>query len=254
VLRLARVYGESLRRLTRTETEMWHQQVDVPMERTGAAQREIMASSGAFGEELMDVVDGTLLAIYRRMQEHAWMSDLVEHVELSLVEAGVYERGERPTALAFMDISGFTMLTEERGDRAAADVASTLTVMVQRAAADHRGEVMKWLGDGVMLRFADAGDGVRGALHVVRTIPDAGLPPAHVGLAVGGVVERDGDVFGRTVNLAARISGVAGAGEVLVTRETVEAVDDERLAFTHYGNVPLKGVAAPVELYRAGAS
>ena len=77
---------------------------------------------------------------------------------------------------------------------------------------------------------------------------------AETAAGYGGVVERDGDVFGRTVNLAARISGVAGADEALVTRETVEAVDDERLAFTHYGDVPLKGVAVPVELYRAGAS
>jgi class 3 adenylate cyclase len=254
MLRIARVYGESLRRIARTETELWHENVDVPLERQGAPQRDVMSSSREVGESIMAVTDAMLLAIYHRMEERAWIGDLVEHIELSLVEAGVYEKPERPCALAFMDVSGYTMLTEERGDHAAADVASSLAGIVQRAAASHGGEVLKWLGDGVMLRFDDPSAGVHSSLSVVGATLPAGLPPAHVGMAVGAVVERDGDVFGRTVNLAARISGVAGPGEVLVTAETVDAVTDGSLTFSPYGDVPLKGMAAPVTLFRAGAA
>lgn len=251
ILRVVRVYGENLRRIARTETEVWHEYVDVPLEQQGAPQRVVMSSSQAVGESIMAVMDEMILALYRRMQEHAWMGDLVEHVELSLVEAGVYRKPARPAALAFMDISGYTMLTEERGDHAAADVATSLAGIVQRAVVEHGGEVLKWLGDGVMLRFAEPAAGVRGALEVVDATLPAGLPPAHIGMAVGAVVERDGDVFGRTVNLAARISGVAGPGDVLVTGDTVEAIADAALSFTPVGEVPLKGMAAPVPLFRA---
>jgi adenylate cyclase len=66
------------------------------------------------------------------------------------------------------------------------------------------------------------------------------------------VVAQDGDVFGRTVNIAARIAAQAGAGEVLTSAETVELVDDARLRFVRVGPVSLKGIARPVTIYRVG--
>jgi class 3 adenylate cyclase len=251
VLRVVRVYGESMRRITRTETELWHEFVELPLERAGASQREILEAGTEIGSDMMAVVDASILSVYHRMQEHAWMDDLIEHVELALVEGGVYAKPDRPTTMAFMDISGYTALTEERGDRAAADLASRLASIVQRTASAHHGEAMKWLGDGVMFRFRDAGGGVRGALEVVEATGSGGLPPAHVGMHTGAVVERDGDVFGRTVNLASRISGVAGPGEVLCTADVAEATGRNGVRFDAVGAVELKGVADPVELLRA---
>lgn len=251
LLRVARLYGESIRRITRAETQLWHENVDVPIERGGGSQRDILESSQSLGETIMEVLDETVLSIYHRLQEHAWMNDLVEHIELALVEAGVYTKPDRPVAMAFMDISGYTALTEERGDRAAADVASTLVSIVQRTAAEHDGEALKWLGDGVMFRFPDPALGVRAAIQLVGATTPARLPPAHIGVDVGAVVARDGDVFGRTVNLAARISGVAGPGQVLVTRDTVESGASAGVLFQPHGPVSLKGIANPIELFRA---
>jgi adenylate cyclase len=76
-------------------------------------------------------------------------------------------------------------------------------------------------------------------------------PPAHVGLHAGPVVFQDGDYFGRTVNLAARIAGHAGPGQVLVSDQVVAECPDGRVAFEPIGPVPLKGVADPVPLHRA---
>jgi class 3 adenylate cyclase len=251
ILRALRVYGESFRRITRTETALWHDYIDVPAERAGASQRDILAMGSDFGEAIMSIIDASTLAVYHRWQEHAWMGDLVEHIELALVEAGVYDKPDRPSTMAFMDLSGYTALTEEHGDEAAAELATALAAIVQRTAQQHAGEAMKFLGDGVMFRFRDPASAVRGALEVVGATVPAGLPPAHVGMHTGAVIERDGDVFGRTVNLASRISGKAGPGEVLVTREIVEAADDAALAFEPLGPVELKGVADPVALFRA---
>ena len=86
---------------------------------------------------------------------------------------------------------------------------------LEAAVRAHGGRVVKLLGDGVMFRFADLGTATSALLELVETVPASGLGPAHLGMERGLVIERDGDVFGRTVNLAARIAGAAAPGEVL---------------------------------------
>ena len=97
----------------------------------------------------------------------------------------------------------------------------------------------------------DVRDAVVAALEMVERTAQAGLPPAHVGLHAGPVVFQDGDYFGRTVNLAARIAGHAQAGQVLVSDQVVAECGDGTVAFEPIGPVPLKGVADPVPLHRA---
>ena len=78
-----------------------------------------------------------------------------------------------------------------------------------------------------MVYFRDAGPGVVAALEMVDGVAAAGLPPAHVGLHAGPVLFQEGDYFGQTVNVASRIADYARPGEVLVTREVVEAAGEE---------------------------
>jgi class 3 adenylate cyclase len=185
------------------------------------------------------------------MQERAWMADLVEHIELGLEQAGVRERLTRPPAMAFMDVSGYTTLTEERGDEAAADLVGALNDLVLRTTSQHGGQAVKFLGDGVMFHFSEPGAGVLASLELVEATAPAGLPPAHVGMHAGPVVTRDGDYYGRTVNWASRISGRAGPGEVLVTEHVVEHAVAADVRFDPVGPTDLKGIAEPVELFRA---
>jgi class 3 adenylate cyclase len=145
---------------------------------------------------------------------------------------------------------GFTRLTEERGDDVAAEIAANLADLTQRAARARGGLPVKWLGDGVMFFFKRPGAAVQAALEMARQAPAAGLPPAHVGIHAGPIVVQDGDYFGRTVNLAARIAGQAGAGQVLVTDEVVAAGSDG-VRFETLGPVRLKGFTRPVRLHRA---
>jgi adenylate cyclase len=102
-----------------------------------------------------------------------------------------------------------------------------------------------------MFHFPDPDDAVRCALDLVERAPAEGLPPAHVGVQAGPVIVRDGDYFGRTVNMAARIAGHAGAGEVLVGAEVALTAELPSVRFEPAGTVSLKGLAAPVDLYRA---
>ena len=109
--------------------------------------------------------------------------------------------------------------------------------------------MVKWLGDGVMLHFRRAEDAVPAALDLLDAVAAAGLPPAHIGIQTGPVVFEGGDYFGRTVNLAARIAEHAIAGQVLVSDDVVETIDQERFSITAVGLVQLKGVSDPVNLY-----
>jgi adenylate cyclase len=92
---------------------------------------------------------------------------------------------------------------------------------------------------------------VRSALGLVDQLPEAGLPPAHVGVAAGPVVVQGGDCFGRTVNLAARIAAHASAGQVLVSQRVAEAAPPQGVRFVEAGEVQLKGFARPVRLLEA---
>jgi adenylate cyclase len=158
---------------------------------------------------------------------------------------------DRPPAMCFLDIAGYTRLTEERGDEAAADLAARLAHLVRRSSQEHGGTPVKWLGDGVMFYFREPGDAVLAAVEMVTVVRSHALPPAHVGIHAGPVVFQEGDYFGRTVNIAARIADYARPGEVLVSQEVVDAVDGEAVTFTEIGPVELKGVPETLRLYIA---
>lgn len=129
-------------------------------------------------------------------------------------------------------------------------MALTLSQIVQRVAHQHRGRVVKWVGDGVMLYFDRPEDAFLSALEMARRVTSAGLPDAHVGIDAGPVIIQDGDYFGGTVNVAARIAAYARAGEVLSSDRAVQAADGlpSEIRSTVIGPVSLKGVSQPVVL------
>jgi adenylate cyclase len=191
------------------------------------------------------------MGIYRRQPELAWTEELVEHIEAALEEAGVQGRPERVPAMCFLDLVGYTRLTEQQGDQVAAALAATLAVLVDRSAREHGGVPVKWLGDGVMSYFREPASAVLSALRLVEQLPEAGLPPAHVGVAAGQAVVQGGDYFGRTVNLAARIAARARAGQVLVSDSVAESASRQGVSFVELGELRLKGIARPVRVLEA---
>jgi adenylate cyclase len=247
LIRIARVYGENVRRIAQAEPEFYHDHVEAPLLASGLDERQMREAASQMSDHLAEVVQRLLLALYARHQERYTIEHLVEHIESVVTE----RRPQRPPAMCFLDLAGYTRLTEEQGDRAAAALASSLASLVEQVSLPHDGQPVKWLGDGVMFHFKRPGQAVVAALEMVERTPQAGLPEAHVGLHAGPVVFQDGDYFGRTVNLAARIAAHAGPGQVLVSDEVVAECAGGPLIFEPIGPVPLKGVAAPVPLHRA---
>jgi class 3 adenylate cyclase/YHS domain-containing protein len=153
----------------------------------------------------------------------------------------------------FADLAGFTALTEAHGDRQAADVAAEFSASVRPLLSPHAAEEVKTIGDALMIRGRDPAAAIRLGLGIVDDVGrQHGFPAVRVGMSTGQAIERDGDWFGATVNIAARVSGLASGGEVLLTEATKAAAGDPGSVRLHErGRRTLKNIGEPVLLFAA---
>lgn len=250
-VRVGNVYAEALRRIAAVETEVYHSGIEMPLLRSGVGERRAMELATEMGEGFTELLDEAIMAVYRRQQELTWTEHQIEHIEQALEASGVRLPPGQPPAMCFLDLAGYTQLTEERGDEEAAALAARLSDIVQHVPRQHRGEAVKWLGDGVMFHFRDPSGAVVSALDMVEEVPAAGLPPAHVGVAAGPVIRQGGDYFGRTVNLASRIADHAGGGQVLVSEPVAARTSVPGVRFDGMGAIELAGLRRPIQLFEA---
>src|SRR5947209_13278912 len=104
------------------------------------------------------------------------MQTYVRRLEQAMEEAWVVPRKPaHPEAIVFVDLTGYTRLTEQRGDEAAAELGQALASLAQRGARSHGGRMVKLLGDGAMLYFAEPRDAVLCGLDLVDRVPGLGL-------------------------------------------------------------------------------
>jgi adenylate cyclase len=248
--RIGRAWTEGLRLAATAENQDYTSRFGRLLE-SGTDLWDAKEQAAWLATELLPLVDRALLTCYRRQQELVWTESLVEDIENELDAAGMLGRSERGPAMCFLDLVGYTRLTDERGDQAAADLAAALALLVDRSAREHGGRPVKWLGDGVMVYFREPAGAVLAALEMVEGLSTAKLPQGHLGVAAGPIVGQGGDYFGRTVNLAARIAAHAEPGQVLVSQSVAEAGSPEGVSLVEAGEVQLKGFPRPVMLFEA---
>ncbi|HEX9124674.1 MAG TPA: adenylate/guanylate cyclase domain-containing protein [Actinomycetota bacterium] len=253
-LRAARLLGEGTRVVAMGWTELLDEQMGRP-----AQERMFRGEIDRFPQDVA-LAAATLVRLapemftwlsYRYIEQR-FVASIVEGIERFLATRDVVPmpQSQGPPAIVFVDLSGFTSLTEERGDEAAVRAATSLQRHADAVATQSGGRLVKLLGDGALLRFSEVKRSVEAAVDLVETMGAEGSLSAHAGIHTGPVIERDLDVFGGTVNLASRIAGVAGRGEVLVSRAVVDAVEDTSFGFEHLDDRSLKGIAEPVALFR----
>ena len=250
-LRLLAVYADNLRRIAKAESDYYEANIERRLRAEGLDERQLIELGTQLGDRVIGLLERVLLMVYRRRREHVWTEHAIIHVEEALESSGLQQRVPQPPAICFVDLTGYTRLTEERGDDAAAQVAGRLVALVNDISQRRGGRPVRWLGDGGMFYFREPGTAVVAGLDLVERGPAADLPQAHVGIHTGPVISQDGDVYGRTVNLAARIASYAQAGQVVVSQETAKRSADRQVWFDPLGAVELKGVAEPLPLYRA---
>jgi len=151
--------------------------------------------------------------------------------------------------VAFVDLAGYSVLTEICGDHEAALLAAKLADLAQ-AALRPGVRLVKTIGDAVML----TADTPTQMLSTLTDLADAvaaedGFLALRAGIHYGPVIARGGDVFGHTVNIAARITALAGAGHAVLTDTIVEAATRQGLSTTAIGAQPLRNITTPVPLY-----
>lgn len=151
----------------------------------------------------------------------------------------------------FADLVGFTALADLEGDDRALEVVLALQRRVRELLPDHGAEQVKSIGDGFMIRCGDPRSAIRLGLRLVDGLDDdEGFPPLRVGIHTGPALSNDGDWYGRTVNVAARLCAVAPGGEVMVSEATREAAGE--VAGIDWGNRELhwlRNVSEPVSTY-----
>jgi class 3 adenylate cyclase/YHS domain-containing protein len=152
----------------------------------------------------------------------------------------------------FADLAGFTAMTEVHGDEVAADAVGDFSRGVRGLLPEFEGEQVKSIGDAVMVRVPDACSAVELAVRLIGEVGTRhGALAVRVGAHTGPAVQRDGDWFGATVNLAARVAAVAQCGEVLMTEATHSAAAEGLSAYEleRRPGQAFKNIAEPVTVY-----
>jgi adenylate cyclase len=244
-LQLVRVYGQALRGIADAEVRLFHLYVHEPLIRDGVPGLQMAEEMEGLARDLLPLSAPIMDHLHQRFLQHFIEQDVVGHLEAEGEEE--LDLGRMRVAIAFADLSGYTRLTEEAGEEQALDTVERFVESVEFTLPEEA-RVVKTIGDAVMIICSDTGALTEWAVGFQELQSERPLP--RIGIHTGSVLYRDGDYFGRAVNLASRVGARAAGKEVLVTREVVEA-GSPHLAFQRIGEVRLKGFAQATELYLA---
>jgi adenylate cyclase len=244
-----RFFGENMRRLAEAQVRSFVTEIIEPMLGSGKSILEVLERAAPMSGKIQPAGEELVGWLHWRHFEAAVVHETVQLLETLMEQTGFAPpRPAHPPAIAFLDVGAYARLSGETGEEA--DLAAGLAEVVWGASQPHGGKPVKFLGDGVMFHFAEPRAAVLTALDIVAELERTNMPPARFGINAGPVVFRDGDYFGRTVNLASKITEYARPREVLVSEEVVRETTDG-VRFEPIGDIALQGVLEPVPLFRA---
>jgi adenylate cyclase len=244
-LQLIRVYGQALAQIADAEVKLFHLYVHEPLMRDGVPGLEMAEEMETLAADLLPLAAPMMDGLHRRFLRFFVEQDVVGHMEAE----GDFDLGRLRVAIAFADLAGYTRLTEEAGEEQALDVVERFVAGVE-VTLPEEARVIKTIGDEVMIVSTDTAALADWAVGYQELAASA-RPRPRIGMHAGAALYRDGDYYGRAVNLAARVAARAAGGEVLVTRPVVDAAGPH-LRFDQIGEVTLKGFSEPTELFVAG--
>jgi adenylate cyclase len=246
-LQLVRVYGQSLARIADAEVRLFHLYVHEPLIHDGVPNLEMAEEMEGLARELLPLASPVMDHVHQRFLQHFLDQDVVGHMEFEADAGEGLDLGRLRVAIAFADLAGYTRLTEEAGEDEAVDMIERFVEAVENTLPEDA-RVIKTIGDEVMVVGSDALALLDWAVGFQQLQTERPLP--RIGIHQGLTLYRDGDYYGRAVNLAARVSARAAGGEVLVTRPLVD-VAGRHLEFERIGEVKLKGFSESTELFLA---
>jgi len=246
-LQLIRVYGQALASIADAETRLFHIYVHEPLMREGVPGLQMAEEMENVAGDLLPLASPIMDYVHRRFLQRAVEQDVVGHMETELEGDGDLSRTK--VAIAFADLAGYTRFTEEYGEEEALSYVERFVDSVGETLPDDA-RVVKTIGDAVMVIGNDVAAMTDWAVGFQALWTER--PRARIGVHTGPTLYRDGDYFGREVNVAARVVARARGGEVLVTDTVIDAVRNRTpVQFESVGVVKLKGFDQPRRLCRA---
>jgi adenylate cyclase len=246
LLQLVRVYTQAMARVADAEVRLFHLYVHEPLIRSGATGVETAEQMHALSREVLPLAAPVLDQVHQRYLQHFVEQDVVGHMEADLSGSSV-DLGRMRVAIAFADLTGYTRLTEEEGELTALDAVERFVEAVENTLPEEA-RVIKTIGDEAMIVGPDPSALTDWAVGFQRLY--RGRPPPRIAIHYGVALFREGDYYGRDVNIASRVAARAAGGEVLVTRPVVEQ-SGSHLEFERIGEVRLKGFTESTEIFVA---
>jgi adenylate cyclase len=241
LIEITRVMGEAMSRLAATTAAAF---VDTFLE-PGDREDEVAVRFAELAEQLTPTLTPVLTAAYR-----AHLRESVRRGMLGRSERETGQLGEtQEITVGFADLVGFTRLGGEVELEELGSVAGRLAALAGDV-TEPPVRLIKTIGDAAMFVSPKPAALVAAALSLVEAVEEAELPSLRAGIATGPAIQRSGDFYGHSVNLASRVTGIARPGSVLATQEVRDAATDE-FEWSFAGRHRLKGVAEPVPLHRA---
>ncbi|HEY1522155.1 MAG TPA: adenylate cyclase regulatory domain-containing protein [Solirubrobacteraceae bacterium] len=246
MLQLVRVYGQAIAQVADAEVRLFHLYVHEPLMRSGATGLEMAEEMQELASELLPLASPVMDQVHQRYLQYFVEQDVVGHMESDL-DTEEIDLGRMRVAIAFADLAGYTRLTEEEGELEAVDTVEKFVEAVETTLPEDA-RIIKTIGDEVMIvgsdpaALTDWGVGFQ-QLYVSRA-------PPRIGIHYGDALYRDGDYYGRAVNIASRVATRSAGGEVLVTRPVVDRAGTH-LEFERIAEVRLKGFSESTEIFLA---
>jgi adenylate cyclase len=243
LLQLVRVYGQAMARVADAEVRLFHLYVHEPLMRSGATGLETADEMLELTRRLLPLSSPVMDHVHQRYLQHFVEQDVVGHMESDLDG----DLGRMRVAIAFADLAGYTRLTEEAGELEAVDVVERFVEAVEGSLPDDA-RVIKTIGDEVMIVGSEPAALAEWAVDFQHLGAERTLP--RIAVHYGNALYREGDYYGRDVNIASRVAARAAGGEVLVTRPVVERAKAD-LTFDRVAEVRLKGFTESTEVFIA---
>ena len=160
----------------------------------------------------------------------------------------------RTCTVMFADVAGSTRLYEQLGDILANSIISEVLELMLDSTKAYSGTVIKTIGDEVMCRFDNANDAANAAVHIQEKLQFGSIQGTYVSVKIGlhtgeAIQHLDGDIFGDTVNLAARLVGIAKGRQIILSKNTLNSLNPElSTKVRHLDWLQVKGKSEPISI------
>ena len=252
LLQLARVCADALGRVAEAEVRLFHFYVHERLKAAALSGRELVAARTSVREQLLPIVGPMIRYFHHRGMTKAMRADMLLHLTAEVAGPPQAEsRARLRLAILFLDISGFTPMTEVMGDAVAARVVERFSELVREATTRFDGRIVDRIGDAFLLIFPEPRAAVSCGLEIERrTAAEPQFPAVRGAVHWGDVVYQEGGYVGGSLNLASRVAAEARPHQILVTaaaRGELGALAGASLV--PLGRRPLKGLADEVEIF-----